>query len=324
VDWNNDNKKDLLVGEREGQIRIFINSGTNASPVFTGFTYLEVGGSTFDCGWNSMLFVTDWDEDGKKDLIVGEHDGKIILLLNVNTDADPVFTTESYLLNGGGIMDIGGRTSPVVVDWDGDGKKDILAGEKEGNVFFIRNIGTNSAPEFNGFTLLEAGGALIDVDYNSRPFVVDWDNDGTMDLFSGSFDTVAQTGLGPLSTDDNQISVATGGTLNFSLDAGTGNANRNYLVLGSISGTEPGYTLPGGQAVLPLNFDVYTDVIFVLLNTVLFDKFMGKLDGAGQAAAQLNAPVIPPIGIGAILYHAYCLNSPFDYVSNPIQVELIP
>lgn len=331
VDWNNDTKKDLLVGEREGFIRVYINTGTNESPLFNGFTYLEVGGATFDCGWNSMLWVDDWNEDGKKDLIVGEHDGKFYVLINVNTDADPVFQTTSFLMNGAGIMDIGGRATPFIVDWDGDGKKDLLAGETHGNVFFFKNLGTNAAPSFDGYTLLVAGGVEIDVDYNSRPFVMDWDNDGVMDLLSGSFDTVGETGLvwyfhglGPLSTDDNQISVATGGSLNFSLNAGLDNANRDYLILGSATGTEPGHPLPGGLATLPLNFDSYTRVIFAYLNTNIFDNFLGTLDGAGQAAAQLNAPVINPIAIGSIVYHAYCLNKPFDYVSNAIQIELIP
>jgi hypothetical protein len=131
-------------------------------------------------------------------------------------------------------------------------------------------------------------------------------------------------GPGPFSADGNQISGSTGGTLNFGLNAGAGNASRNYIVLGSITGTEPGYPLPGGLATLPLNFDVYTDVIFIMLNTPLFDDFMGTLDGNGQASAQINAPAIPSVAIGAILYHAYCLNNPFNHVSNAHQTELTP
>jgi hypothetical protein len=331
VDWNNDGKKDLIAGEREGQIRLFINSGTNAAPYFAGHTFIEVGGVTFDSGYNSMPVVTDWNEDGMKDLIVGEHDGKIFLLLNTNTDADPVFQTSSLLQNGAGILDIGGRTSPDVVDWDGDGNKDIVAGETNGNVFFIRNVGTNAAPAFNGFTMLEAGGQVINLGYNARPFITDWDNDGVKDMICGCYDTNTGTGLvwyfhalGPLSIDTNQLSVSTGGTIDFSIDAGVGHADRNYLILGSVTGTAPGYPLPGGNVTLPLNWDVYTDLVFAYLNTPLFQDFLGKLGPVGTGAAQLNAPPIPSTAIGAVLYHAYCLNNPFDYVSNPIRIELIP
>lgn len=46
--------------------------------------------------------VTDWNMDGKKDLIVGEFSGgKIQLLLNEGTDAAPVFNKMSLLEAGG-------------------------------------------------------------------------------------------------------------------------------------------------------------------------------------------------------------------------------
>ncbi|MFH2000292.1 MAG: VCBS repeat-containing protein [Planctomycetota bacterium] len=331
VDWNNDGKKDLIVGEREGRIYLFINTGTHAAPVFAGSTFIEVGGSTFDCGFNSMPVVVDWNEDGKKDLLCGEHDGKIFLLINSNTDADPVFQTSTFIQDGMNDLDIGGRTSPDVVDWDRDGIKDIVAGETLGNIFFIRNVGTNENPAFHGYTLLEADGAVIDVDYNSRPFAVDWDNDGVQDLLCGCYDTTVSTGLvwyyhsqGPLSIDRNQLSAATGGMIQFNLDAGAGNANRNYLILGSATGKTPGYPLPGGLVTLPLNWDVYTDLVFAFMNTALFNHFLGTLDGNGESAAQLNAPALPPTAVGAILYHAYCMNNPFNFVSNAIEIEVIP
>lgn len=46
-----------------------------AAPAFTGSTFIEVGGVTFDCGTNSMPCIVDWDEDGRKDLFCGRHDG---------------------------------------------------------------------------------------------------------------------------------------------------------------------------------------------------------------------------------------------------------
>jgi hypothetical protein len=46
ADWNQDGKKDLLVGEfNDGQIQLFLNKGSNASPVFNGFEALAAGGS---------------------------------------------------------------------------------------------------------------------------------------------------------------------------------------------------------------------------------------------------------------------------------------
>ncbi len=42
MDWNNDGKKDLVTGEREGYVRIYLNTGTDSSPSFSGFTYLQL------------------------------------------------------------------------------------------------------------------------------------------------------------------------------------------------------------------------------------------------------------------------------------------
>ena len=44
VDWNNDGKKDLVVGQfKEGAIRLYLNEGTDAKPVFGEFSLLAAG-----------------------------------------------------------------------------------------------------------------------------------------------------------------------------------------------------------------------------------------------------------------------------------------
>lgn len=45
VDWNNDGKKDLVVGQfKEGAIRLYLNEGTDSKPVFGEFSLLAAGG----------------------------------------------------------------------------------------------------------------------------------------------------------------------------------------------------------------------------------------------------------------------------------------
>lgn len=127
-----------------------------------------------------------------------------------------------------------------------------------------------------------------------------------------------------LSVDKPQISETLGGTVDFVLYAGTDNAERNYILLGGVTGTQPGYPLPGGYATLPLNFDLFTDVVFMLLNTSVFSNFMGELSVAGLSEAQMNAPPLPPGSAGITIHFAYCLNNYFDFVSNPVEVEVIP
>jgi hypothetical protein len=52
------------------------------------------------------------------------------------------------------------HATPYVVDWDGDGRRDLLVGQYgEGNLRLYRNRGTDTDPGFNGFEYVQAGGS---------------------------------------------------------------------------------------------------------------------------------------------------------------------
>jgi hypothetical protein len=45
MDWNADGKKDLVVGQFSGgKIRLYLNHGTDKSPVFKDYSFLHAGG----------------------------------------------------------------------------------------------------------------------------------------------------------------------------------------------------------------------------------------------------------------------------------------
>jgi len=51
VDWNNDGKKDLLVGQFDGgKVLLFINKGTDELPSFDKGTYLKSGDEEIKVG----------------------------------------------------------------------------------------------------------------------------------------------------------------------------------------------------------------------------------------------------------------------------------
>ncbi|MBU0756116.1 MAG: glycoside hydrolase [Planctomycetes bacterium] len=128
----------------------------------------------------------------------------------------------------------------------------------------------------------------------------------------------------PLSVDRSAISAALGGSINFWLDAGPENAQRNYLIAGGATGTEPGQVLPGGYATIPVNFDDFTYlVVFPYLNSDIFQNFLGKLNASGMAQATLWVPPIPGWE-DLVMHYAFCCNNLFDYVSNPVQILIIP
>ena len=126
-----------------------------------------------------------------------------------------------------------------------------------------------------------------------------------------------------LTASADHFSASAGGQIDFTLDAGTDNASRNYILLGSVSGTDPGTPLPGGLVVLPLNWDLFTTLMIENLGTSVFPGFLGALDGSGMAKATLNAG--PGVGLAGITMHfAFALNAPWDFVSNPVAVDIVP
>jgi hypothetical protein len=81
---------------------------------------------------------------------------------------------------------------PMAVDWDGDGRTDILQrniysstyGEPWWGVYFWPNLGTNAAPRFDRYRRLAVDGKWIDDFYGSYQ-LVDHDGDGRLDLLCG-------------------------------------------------------------------------------------------------------------------------------------------
>ena len=111
----------------------------------------------------------------------------------------------------------------------------------------------------------------------------------------------------------------------FSLFSGNYNGNRNYFLLASASGTSPGIYLPGGQAVLPLKWDWFTNIVIQSLNTPFFENFTGTLDQEGIGYAGINTfKPLPPNAVGLLLHFAYALDKPWDFVSIPVPIKIVP
>jgi len=183
--WDADQRKDLLVGQADGTVKIFLNIGTDESPAFDGGTFLKVGlpGSktNINVGARATPCLVDWNNDGRKDLVVGAYDGRIHIFINEGTDTEPDFLAETFAqANGSDLAVPGKRSSPIVIDLDMDDRKDILAGNTDGQLLFYQNIGTDAEPIFSNYKLVESNGIPIDLPGSprSRPFLCYWTGDG--------------------------------------------------------------------------------------------------------------------------------------------------
>lgn len=155
--------------------------------------------------------AVDWDEDGDLDLVVGmgatnQYGG--IALFRRGQDgklpAEPVSVWTGGSPPSGGMLS--GYYRPVVADWNGDGKKDLLYGQQSSSyraVVACLNRGTDAAPVFQAAScsLLRVGEHFVgratgssggNVGANSAaymmPDVTDWDADGDLDLLVGTGD----------------------------------------------------------------------------------------------------------------------------------------
>jgi len=95
------------------------------------------------------------------------HDTKLVALAATLAAslAAQQFETPFRVQAGGKPIDVDiGHAAPFVVDFDGDGVRDLLVGQfGNGRCRIYKNTGTNSAPKFGEFTFLEAGGKTAEV-----------------------------------------------------------------------------------------------------------------------------------------------------------------
>jgi hypothetical protein len=209
VDWNNDGKTDLISGDTDGSVWIYINVGTAGKPELAAGKKVEADGKpitasrkTYKIVNNRMtidkvipgssklaeiyskIHMADWDGDGLKDLLIG-HSSTILLYKNAGTKSKPVFKAPVTI--DPPEAKFASRPSPYVVDWDGDGKKDLLVATEPRQIAFYRNVGTAKAPKLGKAVVLELTGDGFEKGYRNRIEVIDWNNDGKLDLLVGNY-----------------------------------------------------------------------------------------------------------------------------------------
>lgn len=179
VDIDNDGDLDAFIGNFDGNLRFYRNTGTATNPVFAAATTNPFGLS--DAGAQASPAFVDIDNDGDLDVFIGNLDGNILFHRNTGSISNPAFAAAQT--NPFGLSDVGYQANPTFFDGDNDGDLDAFIGNLDGNTLYFQNTGTANSPVFD-LPLINPFG-LTDVDSNASPSFADIDADGDLDALIG-------------------------------------------------------------------------------------------------------------------------------------------
>ena len=223
-DWTGNGLPDIIVNTISGKVLLFENIGTRTNPKLAAAKPLQVewDGEPPTPKWNWWKpapgeLVTQWrctpciidlDGDGIADLVTVDHEGYLAFYKQIEREGRRVLLPGKRIFQvkgQAGFDSIGrpagnekdgplrlnanafgssGRRTFCFVDWDGDGKLDLLVNSE--NVTFFRNISTKP-----GEWLFESMGRIGKTKlggHSTAPTPVDWDKSGIPDILTGSED----------------------------------------------------------------------------------------------------------------------------------------
>lgn len=212
-DWDGDGDEDILCGNTAGYIGLFENlgDGENGLPKWSAPELLKADGKTFrvlagsngsiqgpcEAKWGyTTLSVADLDEDKDPDILFNSiwaqigalrNDGGSLVEVGLDNGASESPPKWYWWQTQSQVALSQWRTTPVAIDYDGDGKQDLLMLDQEG----FLTLRAQRGPAKRIF--IDEDGEPIRLNKKScggsgryKIAVVDWDQDGRLDLLVNS------------------------------------------------------------------------------------------------------------------------------------------
>ncbi|MDD4871383.1 MAG: VCBS repeat-containing protein [Kiritimatiellae bacterium] len=209
ADWDGDGLPDIIVNSILGKVVWFRNIGTRTEPKLAAaqpvevewegtqpvlaYGWLRPEGKALLTQWRTTPVAVDWNKDKLVDLVMLDHEGYLALFERTRRDnvlillpPKRVFCNEKCepLRLNARIAGGSGRRKICIVDWDGDGKLDILL--NAANAKFLRQVDNR-----DGKWLFKDMGLLVKQNiegHDVSPTVVDFNGDCIPDFIGGAED----------------------------------------------------------------------------------------------------------------------------------------
>ena len=186
IDFNKNGLVDLVVGTSTGDVYLLLNSGT-------GFLKEEpiksINGTPIRFSSEAAPFAIDFDGDGNTDLIVGDGDGYVYLLRGTQ-GLSLTFEEPEIIKSKGEAIKVNRLAAPHLGDYNQNGQLDLLIGDGDGNIHVFLREGEDLHYEGKVPTTRKNiyGENTIYGGKNVVPFLVDYNNDGKLDLVTSQLE----------------------------------------------------------------------------------------------------------------------------------------
>ena len=209
ADWDHDGLNDIMINSIWGKVEWFKNTGTKSAPTLAKAQPVRVAWNgqtpkpawnwwnpepgTLATQWRTTPMMIDLNQDGLMDLVMLDQEGYLAFFERRKEGPaiallppERIFKDEEgnpLRLND---REAGksGRRKHALIDWDGDGKLDLLANSK--NIDFMKNIATTPG-EFQFAEPIPVDPHKL-AGHTTSPTLVDWDKNGIPDLLIGAED----------------------------------------------------------------------------------------------------------------------------------------